>query len=88
MLYGKHKLQLAKLEREAMRRAGRFNAELMDYIRRYVQAGITTLEIDRLVHEYTLKHGHVPADLGHKTLDGLARPLWDRQFWMAWSEWD
>ncbi len=66
MLYGKHKLQLAKLEREAMRRAGRFNAELMDYIRPYVHAGITTLEIDRLVHEYTLKHGHVPAPLGYQ----------------------
>ena len=30
MLHGQRKLQLAKPEREAMRTAGRFNAQLMD----------------------------------------------------------
>lgn len=49
-----------------MRNAGRFNAQLMDYIRPFVQAGITTGEIDRLVHEYTLEHGHIPACLGYR----------------------
>jgi len=52
-------------EREGLRRAGRFNAELMDFIRPYVQPGITTGEIDRLVYEYTLDHGHTPACLGY-----------------------
>ncbi len=53
-------------EREALRRAGRFNAQLMDYIRRFVRPGITTGEIDRLVYEYTLDHGHTPACLGYR----------------------
>mgnify|MGYP000892810561 CR=1 FL=1 len=48
-----------------MRAAGRFNAELMDAVRDQVRAGVTTEAIDRLVHEYTLDHGHVPACLGY-----------------------
>jgi methionyl aminopeptidase len=51
---------------ESMRSAGRFNAELMDFVRPHVQPGITTGEIDRLVHDYTLDHGHVPACLGYR----------------------
>lgn len=48
---------------EGMRRAGAFNGEMMDYIRPYVKAGISTEEINTLVHEYTVKHGHLPACL-------------------------
>lgn len=53
-------------ERDGLRAAGRFNAQLMDFIRTKVQPGITTIEIDRLVYEYTTDHGHKPADLGYK----------------------
>jgi methionyl aminopeptidase len=53
-------------ERNGLRTAGRFNAQLMDFIRPHVAAGITTNEIDRLVHEYTLDHGHIPACLGYQ----------------------
>jgi methionyl aminopeptidase len=52
--------------REGMRRAGRFNAELLDFIRPHVKAGVTTLELDRLAYEYTVDHGHTPACLGYK----------------------
>ena len=48
-----------------MRQAGRFNAQLMDVVRGRVQPGVTTGEIDELVNEYTLDHGHVPACLGY-----------------------
>ena len=48
-----------------MLRAGRFNGELMDYIRGFVKQGVTTGELDRLVHEYTQRHGHTPAPLGY-----------------------
>jgi methionyl aminopeptidase len=61
----RNSLQLLEHEREGMRAAGRFNAQLMDFIRPYVQPGITTGEINRLVHEYTLDHGHTPATLGY-----------------------
>ncbi len=51
--------------REGMRRAGKFNAQVMDYIRDFVKPGVTTLELDRLVHTYTLDHGAIPATLGY-----------------------
>ncbi len=59
-------LYLNEDERHGIREAGRFNAELMDYIRPFVQPGVTTEEIDRLAAEYTLKHGHRAAALGYK----------------------
>ena len=66
MLRGKPELFLVGYERDAMRHAGQFNAQLMDYIRDFVRAGISTSEIDRLVHEYTLAHRHRPATLGYQ----------------------
>ena len=48
-----------------MRSAGQFNAQLMDYIRPHVSAGIRTQQIDQLIHDYTLDHGHTPACLGY-----------------------
>ena len=66
MLHGKRDLLLAESERVAMRTAGRFNARLMDFVRPHVKPGTTTLEIDRLVHSYTLDHGHTPACLGYQ----------------------
>ena len=48
-----------------MRAAGRFNAELLDYVRPHVLPGVKTASLDRLIHEYTLDHGHVPACLGY-----------------------
>jgi methionyl aminopeptidase len=50
---------------ERLKAASRFNAQLMDFLRPSVQAGITTLELDKLAHEYTLDHGHIPACLGY-----------------------
>lgn len=52
-------------QRERLRVAGRFNAQLMDFIRPHVRPGVTTGELDRLVYEYTLDHGHTPACLGY-----------------------
>ena len=49
-----------------MRKAGRFNSQLIDFIRPHVRMGQTTNEIDRLVHQYTVDHGHRPAPLGYQ----------------------
>ena len=51
--------------RDGMRAAARFNSRLMDYVRPHVLPGITTGELDQLVYEYTLEHGHTPACLGY-----------------------
>ena len=66
MLKGKNKLRLDDSGQECMRAAGRFNAELLDFIRPYVSAGVSTGEIDRHVEQYTRDHGHVPAPLGYQ----------------------
>ena len=53
-------------DRDGLRRASRFNAQMMDHIRPYLQPGVTTGEIDRLVYGYTMEHGHTPACLGYQ----------------------
>jgi methionyl aminopeptidase len=58
-------LRLNETEREMMRAAGRFNAQLMDFVREHVKAGVKTDALDRLIHTYTLDHGHQPACLGY-----------------------
>ena len=60
-------LYLSDDDQEGMRAAGRFNAQLMDFIRPQVKAGVTTLELDKLVYDYTMDHGHIPACLGYKS---------------------
>ena len=52
-------------EREGLRRASRFNARLMDFLRPQVVAGTSTLELDRLAYSFTMDHGHTPACLGY-----------------------
>jgi methionyl aminopeptidase len=52
-------------EIDGMRKAGAFNGELMDYIRPFVKVGVSTEELDRIAHEFTVKHGHIPACLGY-----------------------
>lgn len=58
-------LYLNAEERDGLRAAGRFNAQLMDFLREHVQEGVSTDRLDRLAHEYTLDHGHKPACLGY-----------------------
>jgi methionyl aminopeptidase len=53
-------------ETEGMRKAGAFNGALMDYIRPFVKAGVATEEINTLVHDHTVRHGHTPACLGYR----------------------
>ena len=60
------RLCLNEEQREAMRAAGAFNAQLMDFIREHIREGVSTNEIDQLVYDYTVDHGHVPACLGYR----------------------
>ena len=49
-----------------MRAAGRLAAETLDFITPHVAPGVTTGEIDRLIHDYIVGHGAVPATLGYR----------------------
>ena len=66
MLRKQRKLILSADQRDAMRRAGRVNAQLMDYLRPHVIAGVRTAEIDELVVAWTADHGHACATLGYQ----------------------
>ncbi len=49
-----------------LRIAARLGAELLDYLTPFVQPGITTREIDRLAHEYTVQvQQAIPAPLNY-----------------------
>ena len=66
MLKKQKKLILTSEQQDAMRRAGRVNAQLMDFLRSHVRAGITTGKIDDLVVQWTRDHGHISATLGYQ----------------------
>lgn len=59
-------LLLSQREQDGMRAAGKFNAQLMDELRRFAQPGVTLLEVDAFIDTYTRDHGHIPACLGYK----------------------
>jgi methionyl aminopeptidase len=57
-------LKTAK-EVDAMRPACQLAADTLVMIEPHIRAGITTNEINQLVHDYTLAHGGVPAPLNY-----------------------
>lgn len=53
-------------EIEAMKPACRLAANTLVIIESHIQPGITTDEINEIVHDYTLKHGAIPAPLNYR----------------------
>ncbi len=51
---------------EGMRRAGRLAAETLDMIGEHVRPGVTTGELDRIIHDFITAHGAIPATLGYR----------------------
>jgi methionyl aminopeptidase len=52
---------------EGMRVAGRLGSEVLDYLTAFVKPGVTTLELDRLAHDYMVRvQGTVPATLNYQ----------------------
>ena len=52
---------------EAMREAGRIGAQALAEGGRAVRPGVTTDEVDRVVHEFLVDHGAYPSTLGYKS---------------------
>lgn len=52
-------------EIKKMKVACRLAAETLQYVGKFVKAGITTDELDKIVHDHTLSQGAVPAPLGY-----------------------
>jgi methionyl aminopeptidase len=49
-----------------MEKVGKLVAATLDYTARYIKVGMTTNDIDRLVHDYTLTHDAIPAPLRYE----------------------
>lgn len=53
-------------ELEGIRRSARVNVGALDYVAERIGPGVTTGDIDRWVHEYTVAQGAVPAPLDYE----------------------
>ena len=51
---------------EGIRRSGVVNTGVLDLVAQEIHAGMTTLEIDEMVYDYTVSHGAIPAHLNYE----------------------
>lgn len=51
---------------EGIRKSSQLTREILDMLEERIVPGITTDEIDRWVHEYTISHGGIPAPLNYR----------------------
>ena len=51
---------------EGIRKSGIINTGVLDLIAKEIHAGMSTAEIDRLVYDYTVSHGAIPAPLNYE----------------------
>jgi len=55
-----------KADIEGMKKAAVINNAVLDLVGEKIHAGMSTEEIDTLVHNYTVEHGGIPACLGYE----------------------
>lgn len=48
-----------------LRAVGRLAAETLDMITPFVKEGVTTEELNQIIHDYTIEHGAIPAPLNY-----------------------
>lgn len=51
---------------EGIRRAGKLNTAVLDHVAAHIKEGMSTLDIDRLVYDFTTQHGGIPAPLNYE----------------------
>ena len=61
-----HKIIKTPEQIEGIRESGKLNTAILDLVAQNIKEGMTTEEIDVLVHDYTVKHGAIPAPLHYK----------------------
>ena len=49
-----------------IRRAGVLNTAVLDHVAEHIRPGMSTLDIDKLVYDYTTGHGGIPAPLNYE----------------------
>ncbi len=51
---------------EGIKQAGKLNTAVLDEVARNIREGMSTLEIDKIVYDYTTQHGGIPAPLNYE----------------------
>lgn len=51
---------------EKIKESCKINVAVLDYVAEHIKAGVSTEEIDRWVHEETVRHGGIPAPLNYE----------------------
>ncbi len=51
---------------EGIRKSGEVNTGVLDLVEKEIHAGMSTAEIDKLVYDYTVSHGAIPAPLNYE----------------------
>lgn len=51
---------------EGIKQAGKLNTAVLDEVARNIRDGMSTLEIDKIVYDYTTQHGGTPAPLNYE----------------------
>ena len=51
---------------EGIRQAGKLNTAVLDHVAAHIKEGMSTLDIDRLVYDFTTQHGGIPAPLNYE----------------------
>lgn len=51
---------------EGIRRSGAVNTGVLDLVEQEIHTGMTTADIDKLVYDYTVSHGAIPAPLNYE----------------------
>lgn len=49
-----------------IRKSAGLNTAVLDHVAAHIKAGMSTAEIDKLVHDFTVEHGGIPAPLGYQ----------------------
>lgn len=60
------RLVLNQEQIEGIRRSAVINTGVLDAVAEKICAGMSTAEIDKIVYDYTIAHGAIPADLGYE----------------------
>ena len=65
-LVPKRELIKTKEQIEGIRRAGVLNTAVLDEVQKQIAPGMSTEQINTIVHEYTVSHGGIPAPLNYE----------------------
>lgn len=67
LYYNQYKIRLKKeIDIQHLRRAGRLVVDTLELVKSAIRPGLTTDEINSIVHDYTIKNNAIPAPLNYK----------------------